>query len=132
MQEIPKRPERKAEKGSDIPEPDRHTTEKDKDEAFLDALLTPTPNKEEAQTQNPTEGPIAKSRQSEPTSKPREKTARGTSDSSERSRPSVREQMKEIREEHRQRAASSQKTKDTPQRNAEHIDVPKKKKEKER
>ena len=122
----------KEEKGSDIPEPDRHTTEKDKDEAFLDALLTPTPNKEEAQTQNPTEGPIAKSRQSEPTSKPREKTARGTSDSSERSRPSVREQMKEIREEQRQRAASSQKTKDTPQRNAEHIDVPKKKKEKER
>ena len=122
----------KAEKGSDIPEPDRHTTEKDKDEAFLDALLTPTPNKEEAQTQNPTEGPIAKSRQSEPTSKPREKTARGTSDSSERSRPSVREEMKEIWEEQRQRAASSQKTKDTPQRNAEHIDVPKKKKEKER
>ena len=122
----------KAEKGSDIPEPDRHTTEKDKDEAFLDALLTPTPNKEEAQTQNPTEGPIAKSRQSEPTSKPREKTARGTSDSSERSRPSVREEMKEIREKQRQRAASSQKTKDTPQRNAEHIDAPKKKKEKER
>ena len=122
----------KAEKGSDIPEPDRHTTEKDKDEAFLDALLTPTPNKEEAQTQNPTEGPIAKSRQSEPTSKPREKTARGTSNSSERSRPSVREEMKEIREEQRQRAVSSQKTKDTPQRNTEHIDVPKKKKEKER
>lgn len=55
-----------------------------------------------------------------------------TSDSSERSRPSVREQMKEIREEQRQRAASSQKTKDTPQRNAEHINVPKKKTEKER
>lgn len=66
------------------------------------------------------------------TSKPREKTVRGTSDSSERSRPSVREQMKEIREEQRQRAASSQKTKDTPQRNAEHINVPKKKTEKER
>ena len=93
---------------------------------------TPSPNKEEAQTQNPTEGPIAKSRQSEPTSKPREKTARGTSDSSERSRPSVREQMKEIREEQRQRAASSQKTKDPPQRNAEHIAEPKKKKENER
>ena len=129
--EIVKEQEKKR-KDADIPAPDRNTTEKDKDEAFLDALLSPTPNKEEAQTQNPTEGPVAKSRQSEPISRQREKTARGTSDSSERSRPSVREQMKEIREEQRQRAASSQKTKDTPQRNAEHIDVPKKKKEKER
>ena len=115
-------------KGSDIPEPDRHTTEKDQDEAFLDALLAPTPSKEEAQMQNPTEGPIAKSRQSEPSSKPREKTARGTSDSQERSRPSVRQEMQEIRDKQRQRAASSQKTKDAPQKSAEHIDVPKKKK----
>ena len=122
----------KAEKGSDIPEPDRSTTEKDKDEAFLDALLAPTPNKEGAQTQNPTEGPIAKSRQSEPSSNQPGKTGRGTSDSSERSRPSVREEMKEIREEQRQRSDLSQKKKDNKNRSAEHISVPKKKKEKER
>ena len=51
-------------KNADIPVPDRSTTEKDKEEAFLDALLTPAPNKEEAQTQNPTQGPAAKSRPS--------------------------------------------------------------------
>ena len=69
------------EKNSDRTEPDRHTTEKDKDEAFVDAMLAKQPNKEEAQTQNPTEGRNAKSRQSEPTSRPREKTDRGISDS---------------------------------------------------
>ena len=37
-------------KNADIPVPDRSTTEKDKEEAFLDALLAPAPNKEEAQT----------------------------------------------------------------------------------
>lgn len=120
------------EKNGDIPEPDRHTTEKDKDEAFLDALLAKPPNKEEAQTQNPTEGRIAKSRQSEPTSKPREKTARGISDKPEHSRKSVRETMKEIREEQRQRSGSAQKTKDAPTKGPEHIEMPKKKKEKER
>ena len=59
-------------KNADIPVPDRSTTEKDKEEAFLDALLAPAPNKEEAQTQNPTQGPAAKSRPSEPTSSQRE------------------------------------------------------------
>lgn len=119
-------------KNADIPVPDRSTTEKDKEEAFLDALLTPAPNKEEAQTQNPTQGPAAKSRPSEPTSNQREKTVRGISDPMERSRPSVRQEMKEIREEQRQRTSSAQKTKDEPNRNSEHRPVPKKKKDKER
>ena len=105
---------------------------KDKEEAFLDALLTPAPNKEEAQTQNPTQGPAAKSRPSEPTSNQREKTVRGISDPTERSRPSVRQEMKEIREEQRQRTSSAQKTKDEPNRTSEHRPVPKKKKDKER
>ena len=119
-------------KNADIPVPDRNTTEKDKEEAFLDALLTPAPNKEEAQTQNPTQGPAAKSRPSEPTSNQREKTVRGISDPTERSRPSVRQEMKEIREEQRQRTSSAQKTKDEPNRTSEHRPVPKKKKDKER
>ncbi len=50
----------------------------------------------------------------------------------ERSRPSVRQEMKEIREEQRQRTSSAQKTKDTPSRTSEHRPVPKKKKDKER
>ena len=126
--EIVKEQEKKR-KDADIPAPDRNTTEKDQDEAFLDALLSPTPNKEEAQTQTPTEGPVAKSRQSEPISRQREKTARGTSDSSERSRPSVRQEMNEIREEQRKRTESAPKSKDTPQKITEHKEVPKKKKE---
>lgn len=120
------------EKNGDIPEPDRHTTEKDKDEAFVEAMLAKPPNKEEAETQNPTEGRNAKSRQSEPTSRPREKTDRGISDSPERSRKSVRETMKEIREEQRQRSGSAQRTKDAPVKGPEHVEVPKKNKEKER
>ena len=119
-------------KNADIPVPDRSTTEKDKEEAFLDALLTPAPNKEEAQTQNPTQGPAAKSRPSEPTSNQREKTVRGISDPTEHSRPSVRQEMKDIGEEQRQRTSSAQKTKDEPNRNSEHRPVPKKKKDKER
>lgn len=122
----------KENRDSDIPVPDRSTTEKNKDEAFLDALLAPTPNKEEAQTQNPTDGPATKSRQSEPFSQPREKTAMGISDSDERSRPSVRQELNEIREKQRQRAGNSQKTKETPNVGKEHIPVPTKKKEKER
>ena len=113
-------------KNADIPVPDRSTTEKDKEEAFLDALLAPAPNKEEAQTQNPTQGP------SEPTSNQREKAVRGISDPMERSRPSVRQEMNEIREDQRQRTSSAQKTKDEPNRNSEHRPVPKKKKDKER
>lgn len=117
-------------KNADIPVPDRNTTEKDKEEAFLDALLAPAPNKEEAQTQNPTQGPAAKSRPSEPTSNQREKAVRGISDPTERSRPSVRQEMKEIREEQRQRTSSAQKSKDEPNRASEHRPVPKKKKDK--
>ena len=120
------------EKSGDIPEPDRSTTEKDKDEAFVDALLAKPPNKEETEIQNPTEGRSAKSRQSEPTSRRREKTDRGISDSPERSRRSVREAMKEIREEQRQRSETAQRAKDAPTRGPQHIEVPKKNKEKER
>ena len=83
-------------KNADIPVPDRNTTEKDKEEAFLDALLAPAPNKEEAQTQNPTQGPAAKSRPSEPSSKSRKRSAEGTA---KEDRPSVREELKEIRRE---------------------------------
>ena len=83
-------------KNADMPVPGRSTTEKDKEEAFLDALLAPAPNKEEAQTQNPTQGPAAKSRPSEPSSKSRKRSAEGTA---KEDRPSVREELKEIRRE---------------------------------
>ena len=48
---------------------------------------------------------IEKSRQSEPTSKPKEPAAPGTSDPQECSRPSVKQKLKEITAEQREKAA---------------------------
>ena len=72
---------------------------------FLAAVLGASPTREEGQTENPTEGRIEKSRQSEPTSKPKEPTAPGTSDPQECSRPSVRKELDAIKAEQREKAA---------------------------
>nr|WP_325186304.1 DUF3801 domain-containing protein [uncultured Oscillibacter sp.] len=92
------------EPGEELPVPERTAPEQDKDE-FLEAVLGASPTREEGQTENPTEGRIEKSRQSEPTSKPKEPTAPGTSDPQQRSRPSVRQELKEITAEQREKAA---------------------------
>ena len=91
------------------PVPERSAPEQDKDE-FLAALLGTDPIREEGQTQNPTEGRIAKSRQSEPTSKRKEQADRGISEPSERSRRSVRQEINEIKAEQRERAAGKEKS----------------------
>ena len=105
--------------------------EQDKDEQFLDALLAPVPNKEEGQTQNPTEARVAKSRQSEPTSTPKEPAARGISDEPVRSRPSVRQELNEIRDEQRQKAAQAR-DRSQPSKSAAHKEPPKKKSKKQK
>lgn len=87
--------------------------EQESDEQFLEKLLRSSPTPEEGQTQNPTEGRIAKSRQSEPTSKPKEPTAQGISDPPGRSRPSVRQELNDIKAEQREKAASREQTKPT-------------------
>lgn len=92
------------EQEGELPVPERTAPEQDKDE-FLEAVLGASPTREEGQTENPTEGRVAKSRQSEPTSKPKEPTAPGTSEAQERSRPSVRQELKEITAEQREKAA---------------------------
>ncbi len=94
------------EQEGELPAPERTVPEQDKDE-FLAALLGPDPAKEEGQTQNPTEGRVAKSRQSEPTSRPKEPAGADISDPQERSRPSVRKEIEEIKAERRGKAASS-------------------------
>ena len=94
------------EQEGELPVPERTVPEQDKDE-FLAALLGDGPAKEEGQTQNPTEGRVAKSRQSEPTSRPKEPTGAGISDPQERSRPSVRKELDEIKAKRREKAASS-------------------------
>ena len=63
------------------------------------------PVKKEGKEQNPSLAKTTKSRLSEPTSKPKEQTAPGTSDPQQRSRPSVRQELKEITAEQREKAA---------------------------
>lgn len=92
------------EPGEELPVPERTAPEQDKDE-FLEAVLGGPPTREKGQTENPTEARNEKSRQSGPTSKPKEPTAPGTSDPQERSRPSVRQELKEITTEQREKAA---------------------------
>jgi hypothetical protein len=94
-------------KGADIPTPERNMPGKDKDEQFLDELMAPAPNpnKEVPHTENPTEGRNAKSRQSEPTSKPKEKAARGTSDTQDR--PSVLQELRDISAQQKKKAEVS-------------------------
>ena len=88
----------------ELPVPERTAPEQDKDE-FLEAVLGASPTREEGQTENPTEGRIEKSRQSEPTSKPKEPTAPGTSEPQERSCRSVRQELNDIKAEQREKAA---------------------------
>ena len=94
------------EQEGELPAPERTAPEQEMDE-FLEALLGPDPAKEEGQTQNPTEGRVAKSRQSEPTSRPKEPAGEDISDPQERSRPSVRKEIEGIKAERREKAASS-------------------------
>ena len=84
-------------KDGEIPAPERTQTE-ERTDAFLDQLMAKPPNATEQQTENPTDGRVAKSRQSEPTSATREGVTRGTTDP----RPSVREELKKIRAEQSQ------------------------------
>ena len=92
------------EQEGELPVPERTAPEQDNDD-FLESVLGVSPTREEGQTENPTEGRIEKSRQSEPTSKPKERTAPGTSDPQERSRPSVRKELDAIKAEQREKAA---------------------------
>ena len=90
----------------ELPAPERTAPEPEQDmDEFLASVLGASPTREEGQTENPTEGRIEKSRQSEPTSKPKEPTAPGTSDPQERSRRSVRQELNDIKAEQREKAA---------------------------
>lgn len=117
-------------KGADIPTPERTASDKAKEEQFLDELMKPAPTKEAAHTENPTEARNAKSRRSEPTSAPKEKAARGTSDELERSRPSVRQELKDIRAEQKQTADAPKRDTPAQEKSAQHKAPPRKPKTK--
>ena len=103
--EIQQTREEKSKSGEDIPTPERTAVE-DKLEQFLEAVTAerPNPTAEQPETENPTMARTAKSRPSEPSSGSR--SPRGDVGVSEReaSRPSVREELREIRREQRQKS----------------------------
>ena len=98
--------QQQAPKDGEIPAPERTQTE-ERTDAFLDQLMAKPPNAPEQQNENPTDGRVAKSRQSAPTSETREGPTRGTLDP----RPSVREELKQIRAEQSQMAGNPPKDK---------------------
>ncbi|RKJ38338.1 PcfB family protein [Acutalibacter sp. 1XD8-33] len=121
------------EQEGDLPIPERTAPEPEQDmDEFLAAVLGASPTREEGQTENPTEGRIEKSRQSEPTSKPKEPTAPGTSDPQERSRRSVRQELNDIKAEQRQKAEDKARGNTKRQKPAQHKAPPKKKSKKQK
>ena len=121
------------EQEGDLPIPERTAPEPEQDmDEFLAAVLGASPTREEGQTENPTEGRIEKSRQSEPTSKPKEPTAPGTSDPQERSRRSVRPELNDIKAEQRQKAEDKARGNTKRQKPAQHKAPPKKKSKKQK
>ena len=121
------------EQEGDLPIPERTAPEPEQDmDEFLAAVLGASPTREEGQTENPTEGRIEKSRQSEPTSKPKEPAAPGTSDPQERSRRSVRQELNDIKAEQRQKAEDKARGNTKRQKPAQHKAPPKKKSKKQK
>ncbi len=119
------------EQEGELPVPERTAPEQDRED-FLASVLGASPTREEGQTENPTEGRIEKSRQSEPTSKPKERTAPGTSEAQERSRPSVRKELNDIKAEQRQKAEDKARGNTKRQKPAQHKAPPKKKSKKQK
>ena len=120
----------RAEKKADMQVPERTIPEKSKEDVFLDALLQVSPTKEEAQTKNPTEARNLKSNQSEPFLNRNERAAKDAGDEPTQPRRSVRQELKDLREEQRQRATASKERSGT-QKPLMHIE-PKNKKTKKK
>ena len=99
--------ENKRRSGEDMEQPERTAPEQEDDRQAMERLLRPVLAGEKGQTENPTEARTQKSRQSEPTSKPKEPAEKGISEKSGSSRPSVRRELEEIKEEQRQKSEGS-------------------------
>lgn len=84
--------------------PEQEKPDKAADDRLLDDLLGAPIRKEENSPPNPEAAKTEKSRPSEPISKKQSKTAEGTAKSPEE-RPSVREELREIRENRQKEAA---------------------------
>lgn len=92
-----------SENGTDISE---HTDPEQDVDMFLKEVRAASADRGERDVENPVMGRTEKSRPSAPISKPREATEPGVSDDKwERSRPSVRQELKEIKAEQKEKAA---------------------------
>ena len=121
--EIRQTREERPKSGEDIPAPERTAVE-DKLEQFLEAVTAerPNPTAEQPETENPTTARTAKSRPTEPSSESRR--ARSDVGDPERgdhsSRPSVKEELRQIRDEQRNKSSEGSPVK-TPE--LEHIPI---------
>lgn len=93
--------------------PEQAQPDKAEDDRLLDDLLGAPIQKEENAPPNPEAAKSEKSRPSEPISKKQSKTAEGTAKSPEE-RPSVREELREIRENRQKEAAEPSVPEPTP------------------
>lgn len=78
------------------PAPEQTHPQKNEDDRLLDEMLSGPADRQETLRENPTAARTEKSRPSEPSSKSRKRSAEGTA---KEDRPSVREELKEIRRE---------------------------------
>lgn len=133
--EIEKAKQITVKEGEDIPVPNRDMIEKDKLEQFLDTVVQgkENPTAEKQDNQNPTMARTTRSRQSERSSESKKDRSDVGAPSKDRGegRRSVREELKEIREEQNARKTSGAKER-TPEKSQPHVALPKKKRRKRR
>ena len=112
--------------GEEIPVPERNDRVKDKVDEFLDAVVSEqNSTSEKQQTENPIMARTAKSRPSEPSYEARAKSGVGTPD---RERPSVRQELRDIREDQQGRKPAQPERPKSAELPKEHNHAPVKKK----
>lgn len=115
--------------GEEIPVPNRSMTEKEKLDKFAEAITVEkkNPTAEKQDNQNPSMARAARSSQSEHSSESKKDQSDAVASSKERGegRPSVREELKEIRKEQETKKSGTKER--TPDRSQQHKSPPKKK-----
>lgn len=104
----------------DCPKAERSADEKAGEAGSAVSQAEKSAHRQEVQRGNPTEGRTEKFRPSEPTSKPRESTAEGISDVRKPTRPSVRQDLRDIRTEQQARAVATQSRDQAKQQYSKH------------
>lgn len=119
---------RREKAAEEFPEPERSAAESDKTAQLVDSMLQKPDKEQEEHTPNPAQARTTKSPQSEPISRPSERSERDISNR-ERVRPSVRQELKDIKAEQAAKAAEKAKDRAEKMPATEHH-APKKKRRK--